>query len=578
MELTGAQIVVECLKKEGVQYVFGIPGGCMLPIFDVLYDSPLQVVLNRHEQGSSHMADAYSRASGKVGVCMATSGPGATNLITGLASAYLDSSPMIAITAQVRTGAIGSDAFQEADAIGCTRSVTKHNYLVKDVCDLKRVIQESFYIATTGRPGPVHIDIPVDVLKAKTEFEWTEKINIRSYKPIAKPPIEQIKKAADLIKKAKKPLLYVGGGAILSGAGPVLNEFVNKTGIPVVWTLMANGAVPFDNPLNFGPLGMHGKYVSNMAVQKCDLLISCGARFDDRVTGNVSKFALNSKKIHFDIDPASIDKIIKVDAPVLGDLKMALEELMDLVPKGKLSSWQKELEELDKKHPLQFDLKDSKFVKPQYVIQKLHEITKGEAVVVTGVGQHQMFAMQYYPCKYPRQFVTSGGLGTMGYGFPAALGAKLAQADKNKPVICIEGDGSFQMTMSEMATAMRENIKVVVIVLNNYYLGMVRQWQEMFYQERYSGTALTAPSGNANKGQEADPGQIPYVPDFTKLAQAYGAKGIRVTKNEDVESALKDALKSDVLTVLEVIIDPKEKVFPMIPAGAGLDEIIVDMA
>ncbi|MBI4395817.1 MAG: biosynthetic-type acetolactate synthase large subunit [Elusimicrobia bacterium] len=576
MEMTGAQIVVECLKRENVKQVFGIPGGCLLPIFDAFYDSSVRVILTRHEQGAAHMADAFSRASGQVGVCLATSGPGATNLVTGLATAYMDSIPVVAITGQVRTDVIGSDAFQEADATGCTRSVTKHNYLVKDVRDLVRVIREAFYIARSGRPGPVHIDIPVDVQKTKAEFQWVEDVKIRSYRPIGAAPKEQVQKAAELFQKAKKPLLYAGGGVILSGAAELLKELAEKTGTPVASTLMANGAFPFDHPLYAGPLGMHGKYASNMAIQKCDLLISCGARFDDRVTGNLSTFSPNSKKIHFDIDPACIDKNVTVDAPVIGDLKMALAEFIKILPKNSHPEWLKELDEWERKHPLSYKLDEGSFVKPQFVIQKLHEITKGDAVVATGVGQHQMWAMQWYPCRSPRQFITSGGLGTMGFGFPAALGAKLARPDKT--VVCIDGDGSLQMTMTEMATAMLEKINVVVIVINNYYLGMVRQWQELFYKERYSGTALTAASGKAAKDQEADPAKLAYTPDFVKWAEAYGAKGLRITKNDQVESALREALKSPVPVLLEVIVHPEEKVFPMIPAGAGVDDIIVDMA
>lgn len=578
MEMTGAQIIVETLKREGVRHVFGIPGGSSLPIFDALYDASFRVILTRHEQGAAHMADAYSRASGRTGVCIATSGPGATNLVTGLANAYMDSIPMVALTGQVRTDVIGSDAFQEADATGCTRSVTKHNYLVKDARDLARVIREAFFIAKTGRPGPVHVDVPVDVQRQKVEFVWPETVAIRSYRPAETAPLAQIERAAALIKDAKKPLLYVGGGAILSGAAPIIKELAEKTGIPVATTLMANGAFPFDHPLHLGVLGMHGKYVSNMAIQKCDLLISCGARFDDRVTGKVSAFSPHSQKIHFDIDPACIDKTVRVDAPVIGDLKSSLEALLSRVGKGVHAEWLKELAALDQKHPMAFRMDDSPFVKPQYMIQKLHELTNGEAVVATGVGQHQMWAMQWYPCRQPRHFITSGGLGTMGFGFPAALGARFAQDDPKKVVVCIDGDGSFQMTMCELATATLEGAKVIVIILNNYYLGMVRQWQEMFYKERFSASALTASGGKAAKGEEADPAQRRYIPDFAKFAEAYGALGIRITTNDEVEPALKKALAAPGPVIIDAIIRPDEKVFPMIPAGAALDEIIVDMA
>jgi len=578
MEMTGAQIVVETLKREGVRHVFGIPGGSSLPMFDAFYDASFRVILTRHEQGAAHMADAYSRASGRTGVCIATSGPGATNLVTGLANAYMDSIPMVALTGQVRTDVIGSDAFQEADATGCTRSVTKHNYLVKDAKDLCRVIREAFLIARTGKPGPVHVDIPVDVQKQKVEFVWPETLEIRSYHPAGVAPLDQVERAAALFRQAKKPLLYVGGGAVLSGAAKVLKELAEKTGTPVVTTLMANGAFPFDHPLNLGVLGMHGKYSSNMAVQKCDLLISCGARFDDRVTGNLAKFSPLSKKIHFDIDPANIGKTVAVEVPVIGDLTSSLEALVRLLPPMVHPEWVSELMAMEKEHPLAFSTDDGPWVKPQYLLKKLHELTNGDAVVATGVGQHQMWAMQWYPCRNPRHFITSGGLGTMGFGFPAALGARVAQDDPAKVVVCIDGDGSFQMTMCEMATATLENIKVIVIVLNNYYLGMVRQWQEMFYKERFSASALTAQAGKAGKGTEVDPAQKAYVPDFKKFAEAYGALAIRITKNDEVEGALKQALAAPGVVLIEAVVSPSEKVFPMIPAGAALDEIIVDMA
>ncbi len=576
MEKTGAEIIVECLEREGVEFIFGIPGGCNLPFFDKIYDSKIRMILTRHEQGASHMADAYSRSTGKVGVCTATSGPGATNLVTGLATANMDSIPMVAITGQVRTDAIGSDAFQEADAIGCTRSVTKHNYLVKDVKDLARVVREAFYIASSGRPGPVHIDVPVDVQRAKTEFIYPEKVSIRSYNPVTKTDAAQIKKAAELIAAAERPLLYVGGGAILSGASKEVLELAEKANIPVAHTLMANGVLPYDHPLCMGPLGMHGKYSTNTAMQKCDLMISCGARFDDRVTGKLSAFAPNSKKVHFDIDPANIDKSVKVDVPIVGDLKAGLVELLKQVSKMSHTAWVNQIRDWDKTHPLSFKDQgaDDYFVKPQYIIKELHNLTKGEAIVTTGVGQHQMWAMQWYPAKSPRQFLTSGGLGTMGYGFPSSIGAKLG--NPNKHVICIDGDGSFQMTMPELATAVHEKVKVIVIIINNYYLGMVRQWQELFYKERFSASSLTSEGGMGDKN--ADFKNLKYIPDFCKFAEAYGAKGIRINKNSEVRGALEAALKADTSVLIDVIIHPEEKVFPMVPAGAGLDEIIVDMA
>lgn len=579
MEKTGAEIIVECLEREGVELIFGIPGGVSLPFFDKLYDSKIRLILTRHEQGACHMADGYARSTGKVGVCTATSGPGATNLVTGLATANMDSIPIVAITGQVRTDVIGSDAFQEADATGVTRPVTKHNYLVKDVRDLAQVMREAFYIASSGRPGPVHIDVPVDVQRAKTEFVYPEKISIRSYSPTIKGHPGQIKKAADLINKSARPLLYIGGGVISSGCSEELQKLAEKTDIPVASTLMANGAMPFDHPLYFGPLGMHGKYATNMAMQKCDLVIACGARFDDRVTGNLATFSLHSKKIHFDIDPATIGKSVKVDIPVVGDLKNVLKELLGKVSKASHKEWIKQIRDWNEQHPLSYGKKNGDsdhFIKPQHFIQELHRLTKGEAMITTGVGQHQMWTMQWYPCRYPRHFLTSGGLGTMGYGFPAALGAKLGHP--NKEVICIDGDGSFQMTMSEMATAVQEKIKVIVVIMNNYYLGMVRQWQELFYQERFSATCLDMKGLKRNKDNEPDPTTTKFVPDFVKFAEVYGVKGIRITKNEEIVPAIKQALEAQGPVIINCVICPREKVFPMVPAGAGLDEIIVDMA
>jgi acetolactate synthase I/II/III large subunit len=577
MELTGAEIVVESLRRQGVSTIFGIPGGCNLPMFDKLYKTPgIRVVLTRHEQGASHMADGYARATGKPGICIATSGPGATNLVTGLATAHMDSIPVIAITGQVRTDAIGSDAFQEADAIGITRPITKHNYLVKNVADLAEVFKEAFYIATTGRPGPVLIDIPVDVQRAKVEFEWNPTIDMRSYKPTVKGHPNQIKKAVEMIREAKRPLLYVGGGTVYAGASAELKKLAEKGNIPVAWTLMANGAFPPNHVLAMGPLGMHGKYSTNMAMQKADLLIAAGSRFDDRVTGMLSKFSPNSKKIHIDIDPANISKTVHAHCPVVGDLRQVLAEMADTIPSLNHAEWVKDIAEMDRQNPLPF--KDDNVLRPQYVIQELHRLTKGDAIVATGVGQHQMWAMQWYPCNSPRQFLTSGGLGTMGYGFPAAIGAKFAFPEKT--VVCIDGDGCFQMTACELATATIEKAPVLIIILNNYYLGMVRQWQELFYKKRYSSSCLVAEGGIAGEDSEPDPAKVPYIPDFVKLAEAQGAVGIRVTEKGSFVSALERALK-EVKTrtvVMDVIIDPAEKVFPMVPAGAGLDEIIVDMA
>jgi acetolactate synthase-1/2/3 large subunit len=559
-----------------VEFVFGIPGGANLPFFDKLYDSSIRFVLTRHEQGATHMADGYARSTGKVGVCTATSGPGATNLITGLATAHMDSIPIIAITGQVATHLIGNDAFQEADATGCTRPVTKHNYLVKDVKDLARVVREAFHIALSGRPGPVHIDVPVDVQRAKTDFVWPKDVSLRSYKPKTEGHPVQVSKAAELIAHAERPLLYVGGGVILSGAHEVLLKLAEKADIPVATTLMANGAFPFDHELYIGPLGMHGKYSSNMSMQKCDVLISCGARFDDRVTGNVATFSPLSKKIHIDIDPSSISKIIQVDVPIVGDVKGVLTKLVEEVPKARHDAWRKQILEWDRTHPLNYQSEPDGPLKPQHLIRTLHKLTKGDAIVATGVGQHQMWAMQWYNARSPRRFLTSGGLGTMGYGFPAAIGARFG--NPGQTVVCIDGDGSFQMTMPEMATAIHEKIKVIVIVVNNYYLGMVRQWQELFYKERFSGSSLVSEGGKAYKDKEPDQSKIKYIPDFVKFAEVYGALGLRITKNSEAEPAIQQALKFNGPVIIDAMIPTDEKVFPMVPAGAGLDEIIVDMA
>ena len=572
---TGAQILVDCLEREGVTHFFGIPGGACLPIYDALYGSKIRVVLTRHEQGGTHMADGFSRSTGKVGVCLGTSGPGATNLVTGLLTAHMDSIPIVAITGQVASHLIGNDAFQEADATGVMRPVTKHNFMVKDVRDLARVVREAFYIAQTGRPGPVHIDIPVDIQKAKTPYVWPEKISVRSYKPKAEAHSDQIAAAMALIDKAEKPLLYVGGGAVISGASAELLKFAEKADIPVVHTLMANGAFPFDHPNYVGILGMHGKYSANTAMQNCDVLISAGARFDDRVTGTVSTFSRQSKKIHIDIDPANIGKTVPVDVGVVGDVKSVIKEFAARAKPAKHPEWKAEIKGWEEKHPLQIK-SGSETLQPQFLIKELHRLTKGEAIVATGVGQHQMWAMQWYSARSPKNFLTSGGLGTMGFGFPAALGAKFANPDKI--VVCIDGDGSFQMTMTELATAVHEKQKVIVIVINNYFLGMVRQWQELFYKKRYSGSNLTAKGGETERPGDFKVGEFDYIPNFGKIFDAYGLKGRRIFKNDEVEGALKEALASEKSFLIEAMISPEEKVFPMIPAGAGLDDIIVDMA
>ncbi|MFH0948691.1 MAG: biosynthetic-type acetolactate synthase large subunit [Elusimicrobiota bacterium] len=572
---TGSEIFIECLLREKVEVLFGIPGGSVLPIFDKIYDvrDKIKFVLTRHEQGAGHMADGYARSTGKVGVCIATSGPGAANLTTALATAHMDSIPMVAFTGQVATTLIGNDAFQEADTTGITRSVTKHNFLVKDVKELARTIREAFYIAKTGRPGPVVVDIPVDVQRGTTEFIWPEKIEIRSYNPVYEGHTGQIKKAADLINSSKQPLLYVGGGIISSDASSELLSLAEKIHTPVTTTLLAIGSFPPDHPLNIFMPGMHGNYAANLSFQNCDLIIAVGARFDDRVTGKLTAFAPKAKIIHIDIDPTSISKNVSVDVPVVGDAKKILTELIKYVKKKNNSEWLKKIAEWQKSNPFSYK-KDNK-LHPQFVVDKISEITKGEAIIVTEVGQNQMWAAQFYKAKFPRHFLSSGGLGTMGYGFPAAIGAKIA--NPKKTVIDIAGDGSIQMNIQELATAVLNNVNVKIVILNNAHLGMVRQWQELFYKRRYSATCLTKPNGCLPSDASAKrPSWM--VPDFVKLAESYGAVGIRVTKKEDVENTLVKMLKIDKVVVMDFIVEEEENVLPMVPAGSALDEIITSLA
>ena len=557
--MSGAEILIECFKKEGVTDIFGYPGGAVIPIFDKIYDSDINFYLVRHEQGAAHMADGYARATGKTGVCIATSGPGATNLVTGIATAYMDSIPMVAFTGQVKTDLIGNDAFQEADLVGITRPITKHNYLVKDVKDLARIVREAFHIASTGRPGPVLIDLPVDVSLAKCEFLYPKEVDIRGYKPVTKGHPKQVKKALEMIQKAKRPVLYVGGGVILSNASKELTAFAKKSGIPVTTTLNALGSFPVDNKQSLGMLGMHGTAYANHAVQESDLLIAVGARFEDRVTGKIDEFAPHAKIIHVDIDPSSISKTVKVDLPIVGDAKDILKALTDEVEVLNLKEWMRQINEWKKKYPLSYDPTD-KVIKPQYVMEVISRITKGDAIVVTEVGQNQMWAAQWYNYQKPRTFLSSGGLGTMGYGFPAAIGAQVGCP--GKIVFDIAGDGSIQMNIQELSTAVTNNIPVKVIVLNNGYLGMVRQWQELFYDKRYAHTDLMA-TGN---------------PDFMKIAEAYGALGIRVTDKKDVEDAINKALKYDGPVFVDIIIDREENVFPMVPAGQAINRMIGGMA
>lgn len=550
--MTGAQILLECLKREGVEVMFGYPGGQVLPIFDKLYDFPIKFILTRHEQGAAHAAEGYARATGKVGVCLATSGPGATNLTTGIADAYMDSIPIVAITGQVKSFLIGNDAFQEADVTGITRPITKHNFLVKDTADLPRVVREAFYIASTGRPGPVVIDIPSDIQMKDIDFVWPESVEIRSYKPTLFGHPGQIKKAVKLIAKAKKPIIYAGGGVISSGASRELKEFAEKVQAPVTLTLMGLGAFPADHPLFVGMLGMHGTAYANHAIMESDLIIAVGARFDDRVTGKLDAFAPNARIIHIDIDPSSISKNVKVDIPIVGDVRNVLGQVLEEIKKSSdTADWLKEVEALKKKFPLRYKGKEK--LSPQYIIEQICEITGSKAIIATEVGQNQMWAAQWFKYLYPRTFISSGGLGTMGFGFPAAMGAKVGCPEKT--VFDIAGDGSIQMNIQELATCVCNKINVKVAILNNGYLGMVRQWQELFYKHRYSYTCLSNP-------------------DFVRLAEAYGAVGIRVTRKEEVRPAIERAIKTDNTVFIDFHVEAEENVFPMVPAGEAINKIL----
>jgi len=555
-KIKGAKILIESLKKENVDVIFGYPGGSVLPIFDELYDAPIKFILTRHEQGAAHAADGYARATGRPGVCLATSGPGATNLVTGIATAYMDSIPLIAITGQVKTFLIGNDAFQEADVTGITRPITKHNYLVKDVKELAGIIKEAFHIATTGRPGPVVIDIPVDVQMHEAEFHYPKDVNIRSYNPTYEGHAGQIKRAAKAIGASKCPIIYAGGGIIISGAHKELYELATKTDIPVTTTMLGLGGFPETHKLALGMLGMHGTAYANHAIMDSDLIIAIGARFDDRVTGKIDEFAPNAKVIHIDIDPSSVSKNIKVDIPIVGDARRILTELNKAVKKPSTGDWLSKIEGW-KKRALSH-LKDDDKMRPQYIVKEICEATKGDAIIATEVGQNQMWAAQYYTYTKPRTFLSSGGLGTMGYGFPAAIGAQIACPDK--VVFDIAGDGSIQMNIQELATSVHNKLPVKVAIMNNGYLGMVRQWQELFYDKRYSYTTL--------KG----------CPDFVKLAESYGAVGIRVTKKKDVRPAIEKALSIDNTVFLDFHIEREENVFPMVPAGQAINRMIGGMA
>ncbi|MFA5119086.1 MAG: biosynthetic-type acetolactate synthase large subunit [Candidatus Omnitrophota bacterium] len=554
--MIGAQILIECLKREGVEVMFGYPGGQVLPIFDKLYDSDIKFILTRHEQGAVHAADGYARATGKTGVCLATSGPGATNLITGIANAHMDSIPLVAITGQVKSFLIGNDAFQEADVTGITRPITKHNYLVKDVSDLARIVREAFYIASTGRQGPVVIDIPSDIQMQDVPFVWPETVEMRSYKPTYFGHPGQIKKAAQLISRAKKPLIYAGGGIISSGAHLIVRALAEKIHAPVTWTLMGIGGFPATHKLSLGMLGMHGTAYANHAVMDADLILAVGARFDDRVTGRTDTFAPHAKIIHIDIDPSSISKNIRVDVPIVGDAKNIIGELIEQLKEiPDTGEWLKSIEALKKKYPLRY--KEDGKLKPQYVVEQIYSVTKGDAIITTEVGQNQMWAAQWYKYDHPRTFVSSGGLGTMGFGFPAAIGAKMGHPEKT--VIDIAGDGSIQMNIQELATCVYNKINVKVAILNNGYLGMVRQWQELFYKRRYSHVCISSP-------------------DFVKLAESYGAAGIRVTKKEDVRKAIEKAISIDNTVFIDFVVEPEENVFPMVPAGEAINRMIEGLA
>ena len=563
MELTGAEIILECLKAEGVDYVFGYPGGAVLHIYDAFYkQDDVQHILVRHEQGATHAADGYARATGKPGVVLVTSGPGATNAVTGIATAYMDSIPMIVITGQVPKHLIGNDAFQEVDSVGITRPIVKHNFLINDVNDIADTFKKAFYVATTGRPGPVVIDVPKDITAERTKFEYLDKISMRSYNPTFKGHSGQIKRAVELIASAERPMIYTGGGVIIGNGSEQLRDFVRKLGYPITQTLMGLGAFPASDPLSLGMLGMHGTYEANMGMHNCDVLIAIGARFDDRVTGNLEKFCPYAKIVHVDVDPASISKNVKVDIPIVGEvipvldaLNAELARISSLKNTAAIEKWWAQINEWRAQDCLKYD-QGSSTIKPQFVVEELHKVTNGDAFITSDVGQHQMFAAQYYGFDKPRRWINSGGLGTMGFGLPAAMGVQLAYPDET--VACITGESSIQMCIQELSTCKQYGIPLKIINLNNGYMGMVRQWQEFFYEKRYAMSYFDS------------------LPDFVALAESYGHVGIKVEKPEDVRPALEEAFKQkDRLVFLDFITDREENVYPMIPAGAGLNEMIL---
>jgi acetolactate synthase-1/2/3 large subunit len=563
--LTGAQALVRSLEEEGVEVVFGIPGGAILPAYDPLVDSKLRHILTRHEQGAGHAAEGYAWATGKVGVCMATSGPGGCNLVTALADAKMDSVPMVAITGQVPTAVVGNDAFQEADITGITMPVTKHNELVLDTADIPRVIREAFHIASTGRPGPVLVDIPKDVLIERAEWNWPDDVDLAGYKPTLRGNPRQIREAVKMILEAKRPVLYVGGGVIKAEASDELFRLATTGQLPVITTLMGRGCFPDSHELCLGMPGMHGNYTAVTAMQQSDLLIGLGVRFDDRVTGQLSTFAPHAKVVHADIDPAEIGKNRRADLPIVGDARDVIAQLADELTRQQLQNggppdreeWLLQLADWQQRYPYRYDQPEAGPIKPQFVVERLYEATRGEAVLVAGVGQHQMWASQFWRFERPRTWINSGGLGTMGFAVPAALGAKVGRP--NERVVAIDGDGCFQMTAQELATATTENVPIVVAIVNNGHLGMVRQWQELFYDERYSQVHLTQD-----------------VPDYAKLAEAYGAVGLRAETPDDVDPIIEKALSvTDRSVVIDFRCDQREMVFPMVPAGASNDEIIL---
>lgn len=559
--LNGSEMLIEALRLEGIKVIFGYPGGAVLNVYDEIYkQNHFKHILTRHEQGAIHAADGYARASGEVGVAIITSGPGFTNAVTGIATAYTDSIPLVIISGQVPISQIGTDAFQEIDAVGISRPCTKHNFLVKNIGELPRILKEAFYIARSGRPGPVLVDLPKDISATYGEFQYPDEVSLRTYKPTTKGNSRQIKKVIEGLKSAKKPLFYIGGGAVISGAATVVKQLIEKTQVPFLETLMARGIIPDSHPLFLGMVGMHGSYAANMAMCECDFLICVGARFDDRVTGKVSEFAKHAKIVHIDIDPSSIGKIIDVNFPVVGDVKSVCEDMLEMLiaedyQDSCTKEWVQHLDKYKKLHPLKYSDSDE-VLKPQWVIEKIGQILGDRALIVTDVGQHQMWAAQFYPFSFSRQFITSGGLGTMGFGLPASMGAKLAAQEK--VVVNITGDGSILMNIQELMTCVEEKIPVINVILNNNYLGMVRQWQSFFYESRFSHTDLS------------------LQPDFIKLIEAFGGKGYLVQNKAEFEQAFQEAVNLGVVCMLDVVVDRMEHVLPMVPGGAPLNKMILE--